>query len=106
MEVSNMIKHVNDKAEFNELISSGKVLVDFFATWCGPCRMIAPVLEELDADINFDVQIVKVDVDEAGDIAALFDVQAIPTLIYFKDGKQLNKHLGFARKDQIIDFCK
>jgi len=101
-----MILHIEDKQEFLEAIKQGKVLVDFFATWCGPCRMTAPNLEQLDKDPSFDVQIIKVDVDEAGDIAALFGIQAIPTLIYFEDGKQKNSYTGFMRVDQIIELCK
>lgn len=101
-----MIKHVNSLEELKEATKSGKVLVDFFATWCGPCKMIAPVLEDLDRDPNYDVQIVKVDVDEAEDAAREFNVQAIPTLIFFKDGKAVRTQMGFMRKDQIVDFSK
>ena len=101
-----MIKHVNSLEELKEATKEGKVLVDFFATWCGPCKMIAPVLEELDKDPSFDVQIVKVDVDEAGDAAMEYRVQAIPTLLLFVDGKATKSNIGFMRKDQIIDFVK
>ena len=96
--------HVASYEEFKENIKEGKVLVDFFATWCGPCKMIAPVLEELDKDPNFDAKIVKVDVDEVEEAAAEMGIQAIPTLILFKDGKAVDKVLGFQRKDQIINF--
>ena len=100
------IKHLNDQ-NFNETVNNESLtLVDFFATWCGPCKMIAPVLEELDADPNFGVKIVKVDVDEAVDAAMAFKVQAIPTLMLFVDGKATKSQLGFQRKDQIIDFVK
>ena len=101
-----MIKHIEDLNEFKNEVAQGRVLVDFFATWCGPCRMIGPILEELDADPNFPVQIVKIDVDEAGEIASLFGIQTIPTLIYFENGKSLRKQIGFMRKDQIIEFVK
>ena len=77
-----MIIHVNDLNEFNEKIASGRVLVDFFATWCGPCKMIAPVLEDIDKKGEAgDLLIVKVDVDEASDIAMRYGIQSIPTLI-------------------------
>lgn len=101
-----MIKHVESLDEFKELTKEGKVLVDFFATWCGPCRMLSPVLEELDASDDFKVQILKVDVDELGEIAAMFGIQSIPTLIYFENGKSIRKNVGFMRKDQILDFVK
>lgn len=101
-----MIKHVTELKELEELTKEGTVLVDFFATWCGPCKMLAPVLEELDADPSFGAQIIKIDTDEAEDIARNFRIQAIPTLILFKDGKAVKSQLGFMRKDQIIDFCK
>ena len=100
-----MIIHVTDINEFNEKISSGKVLVDFFATWCGPCKMLAPLLEEIDERKEAgDLLIVKVDVDEAGIIAAKFGIQSIPTLILFKDGKAVNQALGYMPKPQLLSF--
>lgn len=99
-----MIKHITNENELNELINAGDVLVDFFATWCGPCRMLAPILEELDEE-NFKVKIVKVDVDENMNIAMKYHIQTIPTLIYFKNGEVKNRFSGYMRKDQIIDFC-
>ena len=105
MEDYKMIKHVETEQELNELLKNGDVLVDFFATWCGPCRMLGPVLEELDAE-GFPVQIVKIDTDEAPDLAMKYNVQAIPTLLFFSEGKLVNKTMGFQRKDQIVNFCK
>ena len=101
-----MIEHVNSLEELKAATKEGKVLVDFFATWCGPCKMIAPVLEELDKDPSFGVKIVKVDVDEASDAAMEYRVQAIPTLLLFVDGQATKSQMGFQRKDQIIDFVK
>ena len=100
-----MIKHIETKQELEELIAKGDVLVDFFATWCGPCRMLAPVLEQLDAE-GFPVQIVKVDTDEAPELAIEHGVQAITTLVLYRDGKVVNRTMGYQRKDQIIDFVK
>ena len=99
-----MIKHVNSLKELQEEIKEGKVLVDFFATWCGPCRMLAPVLEELDKDASFDVKIVKVDVDEAPEIAEKYGVQSIPTLLVIKDGRIVNQALGFMPKPMLVKF--
>ena len=100
-----MIKHVNSLEELKAEVKEGKVLVDFFATWCGPCRMLGPVLEELDKDSSFDVKIVKVDVDEAEEAAIEYHISSIPALIFYRDGEIKNKGLGFMRKDQLIDFC-
>ena len=101
-----MIKHVNSLEELQNEVKEGKVLVDFFATWCGPCRMLGPVLEELDADPSFDAKIVKVDVDEVEEAAIAYRVSSIPTLLFYRDGEIKNHALGFMRKDQVIDFCK
>ncbi|MBE6144453.1 MAG: thioredoxin [Firmicutes bacterium] len=94
------IIHGNED-NFNELINSGEVLVDFFATWCGPCRMLSPVLEELSSD-RLDVKIVKIDVDECPNIARMFGVMSIPTLILFKDGKEVAKENGFMPKEALV----
>ncbi|MEY4479334.1 MAG: hypothetical protein RLZZ267_12 [Bacillota bacterium] len=88
-------------ASFNEEIASGVTLVDFWAPWCGPCKMIAPVLEELDAEIGTSVKIAKVNVDDNGESAARFGVMSIPTLILFKDGQPVDKVVGFQSKDAL-----
>lgn len=105
MEVYKMIKHIESKEELEKLISEGDVLLDFFATWCGPCKMLAPVLEQLDKE-GVPFQIVKVDTDEVPDLAMEYNVQAIPTLIFFSNGKVINRTMGYQRKDQILEFCK
>lgn len=97
-----MLKHVNNRDEFNELIKEGTVLVDFFATWCGPCKMLSPVLEELSNES--DVLIVKVDVDEAGPLAAQYGIQAVPTLMLFKNGQRVDVRMGYQNKNQLLAF--
>ena len=100
-----MIYHIESVKEFDELIASGECLVDFFATWCGPCKMIAPVLEGLDKTGELkEVKIIKVDVDELPPLAERYGVQAIPTLLYLKEGKIVRQQLGFLNKNQIISF--
>lgn len=101
-----MIKHVEKLEELQEEIKKGDVLLDFFATWCGPCRMIAPVLEGLDKKDDFNVQIIKVDVDEAPELAGAFQVETIPTLFFFSEGKAVRRYSGFLREDQLREFCK
>ena len=102
-----MIVHVNDIKEFDELIAKKRVLVDFFATWCGPCKMLSPILEEIDQRGEAgDLLIVKVDVDEATEIAARFHIQSIPTLMLFNEGKAVNTALGYMPKPQLLNFLK
>ena len=97
-----MLKHVNNRDEFYELIKEGTVLVDFFATWCGPCKMLSPVLEELSQEV--DALILKVDVDEVGVVAAQFGIQAVPTLMLFKNGQRVDVRMGYQNKNQLLAF--
>ena len=97
-----MLKHINDREEFKAAIAEGTVLVDFFATWCGPCKMLSPVLEEVSNEV--DATIIKVDVDEAGPLAAQFGIQAVPTLILFKNGERVDTRMGYQNKNQLLAF--
>ena len=98
-----MLKHVNKNNFENEVLKSDKIiLVDFFATWCGPCQMLGPVLERL-ANEQSDFDIAKVDVDEAQDIAIQYGIQVVPTMIVFKDGNVLERMEGFCDKGEILD---
>ena len=90
-----------DNFEEEVLKSEKTVLVDFWATWCGPCRMLAPVIEEISEE-NTDIKVCKIDVDEEPELAAEYGIQSIPTLIVFKDGKAVNKSVGVIPKDEII----
>ncbi|KWW19977.1 MULTISPECIES: thioredoxin [Bacillaceae] len=83
--------------------SEGVVLVDFWAPWCGPCKMIAPVLQELDTEIGDSAKIVKVDVDENQETAGKFGVMSIPTLIVLKDGEVVDKVVGFQPKEALAE---
>ena len=101
-----MIKHIETQEELRAELAKGDVLLDFFATWCGPCRMLGPVLEGLDDKEDFLVQIIKVDTDEAPELAGAFQVESIPTLFFFSEGKLVRRYSGFLREDQIREFCK
>lgn len=96
------IVHANDETFHNEINDSRPVLVDFYADWCGPCKMMTPILESIDEDRE-NVKIVKVNVDEAEIIARSFGIMSIPTLIVFKDGKAVSKNVGLISKDDIMD---
>lgn len=94
-----MIEHGNVE-NFNDLIQKDMVLVDFFATWCGPCRMLAPTLEEL-ANDRSDISIVKMDVDRCEELAKQYGIMSVPTLMLFKDGQMISKKVGFMPKEEI-----
>lgn len=91
-----------NKNEFDQVISSGAVLVDFYADWCGPCKMLAPVLEGLSKEYEGKVEIVKVNVDNDGEIAQRFGIMSIPTLILFKDGQLVKQVVGFQPKPALV----
>jgi len=95
------IVNVTDQSFKNEVESTGTVLVDFWAPWCGPCKMIAPVLEELDQELAGQVKIAKINVDDNPDTTSRFGVMSIPTLIVFKDGQPVDKVVGFQPKDSL-----
>jgi thioredoxin 1 len=86
-----------EKEDFNELIKKGLHLVDFYAEWCGPCKMMMPVLESIEDRIN----IIKVNVDEHEDLAKEYRIMSIPTLIFFKDGELQEELVGFRSKEEL-----
>lgn len=98
------MEKINEK-NFKEKTEKGLVLVDFFATWCGPCRMQSAVIEEV-LETSPEINIVKIDVDESPNVARQFGIMSIPTLILMKDGKVLKKHVGLLQNDDLIDFYK
>jgi thioredoxin 1 len=89
-----------NKNNFDSEIKSGKTVIDFWAPWCGPCKAVAPIFEELSKEMK-DVKFVKVNVDEAQEIAAQYHVQSIPTFVVFKEGKQVGTLMGNTSKDQL-----
>jgi len=90
---------------FDELVASadGPVLVDFWAEWCGPCKMIAPILDEIATEHGESISIAKVNVDEAGEIAQRYQVQSIPTLIVFNNGEPAKRMVGASGKAKLLE---
>ena len=89
--------HLENEKEFKELIKADKILVDFFATWCGPCKMLGPVLEKAESD----VKVVKVDSDEFEELAREYGVMSIPTLVLLEKGKEVKRNIGFIDKNNL-----
>lgn len=100
------MEHLTSK-NFKEIIESSDkpVLVDFWASWCGPCQMLGPIIEELDAELT-DVLVAKVDVDEEQSLAMEHKVASIPTLLLFKNGQPAERMVGFHDKDEILEMLK
>ncbi|HEY9570156.1 MAG TPA: thioredoxin [Metalysinibacillus sp.] len=93
-------------ANFQDEIKDGVVLVDFWAAWCGPCKMIAPVLEELATELEGKAKIVKVNVDENQGTASQYQIMSIPSLLLFKDGELVEKTMGFQPKEALQAFVE
>lgn len=90
-------------SSFNDIIQSDQpVLVDFFATWCGPCQMLAPILKEVKANLGERISIIKIDVDKNQAVAAQYQVRGVPTMILFQNGKPLWRQSGVMSKEEII----
>ena len=99
-----MIKHLGNEADFEKEISAPLVLVDLYADWCGPCKMLAPNLEQLSDETG--ITVLKVDVDEFGEIAQQYRVMNIPTLMLFKDGKLVKREMGYMPIERLRELIK
>lgn len=99
------VVHVSSAAFDNVMSSAGEkpVLMDFYADWCGPCKMIAPVIEELAGEYDGKALITKVNVDDNRELAQRFGVMSIPTLLIFKNGQPVEKQIGFVPKSKIVE---
>lgn len=99
-----MVKQINGD-EFKEAIKEGKVVVDLFATWCGPCKMLSPVLDEISEEITT-TKFYKIDVDDNEDIAREYNVMSIPTVLVFENGELTNTIVGLKGKDYLVEEFK
>ena len=99
-----MAIYLQNEKDYENLIQNGKVLVDFYADWCGPCQMLGPVLEEAQNTVEF--TLLRINVDEFPNIARRYGIMSIPTIILFKDGELIKKDLGYKPLPAIINFLK
>ena len=103
--MSDLVKHISD-ADFQATVATGVTIVDFWAPWCGPCKMIAPVLEEIAGELGSKAQIVKINVDENPLVAGQYGIMSIPTLLLFKDGKKVDQKVGALPKPALKSFIE
>ena len=95
---------VATNTNFDELLQDSKlVIVDFWATWCGPCRMLSPILDEVEEEMPEKIKVVKVNVDDADEIAGRYRIMSIPTLLFFKDGQMVDKTVGAMPKHTLVE---
>lgn len=94
---------ISSEEQFDEIVKDGVCLIDFYANWCGPCKMLAPFVEEIAEEYGDKVSVCKVDVDELETLAYRYSVRSIPTLLYFKNNKLEDTVVGFQSKDSIIN---
>ena len=96
------MKYFTKEDNFNDLVKEGIHLVDFYAEWCGPCKMLGPVLESMESEVD----IIKVNIDEAEELTNEFKIMSVPTMIIFKDGKKLDEIVGFHSKEEILEMIE
>ena len=100
------VLRVNSENFEEEVLKSQKlVLVDFYAEWCGPCKMLSPIVDQV-AQENEDIKVVKVNIDESQDLAMKYQVMTIPTLVVIKEGKEINRSIGLIDKNQVVNMIK
>ena len=99
-----MVKDITDQT-FKELSSNGKVVVDCFAEWCGPCKMLSPIIDELAEELT-DVNFYKLNVDESVEVVRKYNIMSIPTILIFNDGELVSQSVGFKSKEELKDLLK
>lgn len=103
--MSNNIKELNE-SNFSKETEKGVILVDFFAQWCGPCKILAPILEELSEEMKDHASFGKIDIDKQVKLASTYQVTSIPTLVLFKDGKEVDRIVGLKDAKALKEFIK
>jgi thioredoxin 1 len=103
-----MVNEISSTQQFDEILKNSKtpVFCDFYATWCGPCKMLSPVVDEVAEELAGKLEFIKVNVDENIELAARYGVMTIPTVMIFKNGEQVAKSVGFSPKDEVLDFIE
>ena len=98
------MNYIKSEKEFDEVIKKDKVVVDFYAEWCGPCKMLSPILDKVSKELNLDTY--KVNVDEVEDVARQYGIMSIPTVMIFEKGKMTKKNVGFMDETELREFVK
>ena len=98
------MNYIKNEKEFDEVIKKDKVVIDFYAEWCGPCKMLSPILDKVSKELNLDIY--KVNVDEAEDVARQYGIMSIPTVMIFEKGKMAKKNVGFMDDAELREFVK
>ena len=98
------MNYIKSEKEFDEVIKKDKVVIDFYAEWCGPCKMLSPILDKVSKELNLDIY--KVNVDEVEDVARQYGLMSIPTVMIFEKGKMTKKNVGFMDDAELREFVK
>ncbi len=98
------MNYIKNEKEFDEVIKKDKVVIDFYAEWCGPCKMLSPILDKVSKELNLDTY--KVNVDEVEDVARQYGIMSIPTVMIFEKGKMTKKNVGFMDEAELREFVK
>lgn len=98
------MNYIKSEKEFDEVIQKDKVIVDFYAEWCGPCRMLSPILDKVSKELSLDTY--KVNVDDVEEVARRYGIMSIPTVMIFSKGEEVRKHVGFMEEEELKEFVK
>ena len=98
------MNYIKSEKEFDEVIKKDKVVIDFYAEWCGPCQMLSPILEKVSKEMNLDTY--KVNVDDVEEVARRYGIMSIPTVMIFSEGEEVGKHVGFMEEEELKEFVK